>query len=286
MKTLLDFLAKYYHWLIFFILEVVSFVLLFQFNHYQNSVWLTTANAVVGRIDLWERSVLNYLTLGQVNEQLMRRTLLLQQNNDELQRRLAELTHDSTQTERLLAERLQGVRLLPAKVVTNSVMRRDNYITISAGEADGVEPEMGVVSGTGIVGIVYMTSRHYSIVMPLLNQHSRISCRLRDSQYFGYLRWEGDNPLHAVLDDIPRHARFKVGDIVETSGFSSIFPPGIFVGRVRAISNSDDGLSYKLKVLLGTDFSRLQDVCVVAQEFQTEVSELEQRADSLNSEVQ
>ena len=286
MKTLLDFLAKYYHWLIVFILEVVSFVLLFQFNHYQNSVWLTTANAVVGRIDLWERSVLNYLTLGQVNEQLMRRNLLLQQNNDELQRRLAELTHDSTQTERLLAERLQGVRLLPAKVVTNSVMRRDNYITISAGEADGVEPEMGVVSGTGIVGIVYMTSRHYSIVMPLLNQHSRISCRLRDSQYFGYLRWEGDNPLHAVLDDIPRHARFKVGDIVETSGFSSIFPPGIFVGRVRAISNSDDGLSYKLKVLLGTDFSRLQDVCVVAQEFQTEVSELEQRADSLNSEVQ
>ena len=286
MKTLLDFLAKYYHWLIFFILEVVSFVLLFQFNHYQNSVWLTTANAVVGRIDLWERSVLNYLTLGQVNEQLMRRNLLLQQNNDELQRRLAELTHDSTQTERLLAERLQGVRLLPAKVVTNSVMRRDNYITISAGEADGVEPEMGVVSGTGIVGIVYMTSRHYSIVMPLLNQHSRISCRLRDSQYFGYLRWEGDNPLHAVLDDIPRHARFMVGDIVETSGFSSIFPPGIFVGRVRAISNSDDGLSYKLKVLLGTDFSRLQDVCVVAQEFQTEVSELEQRADSLNSEVQ
>lgn len=286
MKTLLDFLAKYYHWLVFFILEVVSFVLLFQFNHYQNSVWLTTANAIVGRIDLWERSVLNYLTLGQVNEQLMRRNLLLQQNNDELQRRLAELTHDSTQTERLLAERLQGVRLLPAKVVTNSVMRRDNYITISAGEADGVEPEMGVVSGTGIVGIVYMTSRHYSIVMPLLNQHSRISCRLRDSQYFGYLRWEGDNPLHAVLDDIPRHARFKVGDIVETSGFSSIFPPGIFVGRVRAISNSDDGLSYKLKVLLGTDFSRLQDVCVVAQEFQTEVSELEQRADSLNSEVQ
>ena len=286
MKTLLDFLAKYYHWLVFFILEVVSFVLLFQFNHYQNSVWLTTANAVVGRIDLWERSALNYLTLGQVNEQLMRRNLLLQQNNDELQRRLAELTHDSTQTERLLAERLQGVRLLPAKVVTNSVMRRDNYITISAGEADGVEPEMGVVSGTGIVGIVYMTSRHYSIVMPLLNQHSRISCRLRDSQYFGYLRWEGDNPLHAVLDDIPRHARFKVGDIVETSGFSSIFPPGIFVGRVRAISNSDDGLSYKLKVLLGTDFSRLQDVCVVAQEFQTEVSELEQRADSLNSEVQ
>ena len=286
MRALLEFLTKYYHWLIFLLLEVVSFVLLFQFNHYQNSVWLTTANSVVGRIDAWERDALNYLSLGEVNQQLTRRNLILQQNNDELTRRLLELTHDSTRTEQLQAERLQGVRLLPAKVVTNSVMRRDNYITISAGAADGVQTEMGVVSGTGIVGIVYMTSEHFSIVMPLLNRHSRVSCRLRGSQYFGYLRWEGDSPLHAVLDDIPRHARFKVGDIVETSGFSSIFPPGLFVGRVRAINNSDDGLSYKLQVQLGTDFSRLQDVCVVAQDFLPEVAELESKLDSLNTEEQ
>ena len=284
MKTLLDFLAKYYHWLIFLLLEVVSFVLLFQFNHYQNSVWLTTANNVVGRIDAWEQSILNYLSLGKVNEQLTQRNLILEQNNEMLRRRLELAGHDSTRTEILQAQRLSGIRLIPAKVVTNSVMRRDNFITISAGSADGVETEMGVVSGTGIVGIVSMTSEHYSIVMPLLHRNSHISCRLRGSQYFGYLHWEGDGPLHAALDDIPRHARFKVGDVVETSGFSSIFPAGLFIGRVRAITNSDDGLSYKLEVQLGTDFSRLQDVCVVAQSFQQELFELEQKADSLNRE--
>lgn len=281
MRALLDFLVKYYHWLIFVALEGISLVLLFQFNHYQNSVWLTTANTVVGRVNDWEQRALRYITLGEVNRALTQRNLLLEQNNQALAQHITELTHDSTRSELLQAERLSGVRLIPARVTTNSVMRRDNLMTINVGEADGVQPEMGVVSGTGVVGIIYMTSPHYSIVMPLLNSHSNISCRLRGTSYFGYLKWDGSDPLYAMLDDIPRHARFKVGDIVETSGYSSVFPSGLFMGKVDKIENSDDGLSYKLRVHLSLDFARLQDVCVVAQDFQTEVKELEQRADSL-----
>lgn len=281
MRALLDFIAKYYHWLIFFVLEGISIVLLFQFNHYQNSVWLTTANTVVGKVNDWEQQALRYITLGDVNEALTQRNLLLEQNNMILMQQIDVLSHDSTLSEQLQADRLEGIRLIPARVTTNSVMRRDNLMTINAGEEDGVRPEMGVVSGTGVVGIVYMTSPHYSIVMPLLNSHSNISCRLRGSQYFGYLKWDGSNPLYAILDDIPRHARFKVGDIVETSGFSSVFPAGLFMGKVDRIDNSDDGLSYKLRVHLSIDFSCLQDVFVVAQEFQAEVKDLEAQADSL-----
>ena len=281
MRALLDFLVKYYHWLIFIALEGISLVLLFQFNHYQNSVWLTTANTVVGRINDWEQQALRYMTLGEVNEALTQRNLLLEQNNRALAQHINELSHDSTRSERLQADRLEGIKLIPARITTNSVMHRDNLMTINVGEADGVLPEMGVVSGTGIVGIVFMTSPHYSIVLPLLNSRSNISCRLRGTKYFGSLKWDGAHPLYAILDDIPRHARFKIGDIVETSGFSSVFPAGLFVGKVKTIENSDDGLSYKLRVQLSIDFARLQDVCVVAQKFQAEIKDLEQRADSL-----
>ena len=281
MRALLDFLVKYYHWLIFIALEGISLVLLFQFNHYQNSVWLTTANTVVGRINDWEQQALRYMTLGEVNEALTQRNLLLEQNNRALAQHINELSHDSTRSERLQADRLEGIKLIPARITTNSVMRRDSLMTINVGEADGVLPEMGVVSGTGIVGIVFMTSPHYSIVLPLLNSRSNISCRLRGTKYFGSLKWDGAHPLYAILDDIPRHARFKIGDIVETSGFSSVFPAGLFVGKVKTIENSDDGLSYKLRVQLSIDFARLQDVCVVAQKFQAEIKDLEQRADSL-----
>ena len=281
MRALLEFIAKYYHWMIFIVLEGLSLMLLFQFNRYQNSVWLTTANQVVGQVDAWEQEALRYVTLGRVNEDLTRRNLILEYNYSQVSSQLAELTHDSTVTERLQADRIEGIKLIPAKVVTNSIVRRNNLITISAGSLDGVKPEMGVVCGTGIVGIVYITSEHYSIVLPLLNSRSRISCRLRDSQFFGYLTWDGGSPLYVQLDDMPRHARFKIGDIVETSGFSSVFPPGLFVGKVDAVGNSDDGLSYKLRVHLAMDFSHLQDVYVIAQQFQPEVRELEQKADSL-----
>ena len=281
MRALLDFIAKYHHWMIFIVLEVVSLVLLFQFNHYQHSLWLTAVTETVSKAHEAEASVLRYLTLGRENAALTRRNLVLEYNLAEATRQIEILSHDSTGTERLQADRMEGIELIPAKVVTNSVMRRDNLITISAGSADGVRQEMGVVCGTGLVGIVFLTSEHFSIVLPLLNSRSHISCRLRGSDYFGHLVWDGINPLYAQLDDIPRHARFNIGDIVETSGFSSVFPPGIFVGKVEAIGNSDDGLSYKLRVHLATDFTALQDVSVIAQQFQPEVRELEHQADSL-----
>jgi len=224
---------------------------------------------------------LNDLKLQKANQALTERNLVLEHNIEEMGQRLAELTHDSSYTERRQHERMEGVKLIPARVVTNSVMRHNNFITINKGEADGVEPEMGVVCGTGVVGIVYMVSAHYSIVLPLLNSHSRISCRLRGSNYFGYLRWDGGNPLYVIMDDIPRHARLKVGDIVETSGFSSVFQPGVFIGKVSKVENSEDGLSFQLQVHLGTDFANLQDVSVVAQQARPEISELESMADSV-----
>lgn len=281
MRSLIDFITRFHHWIILLFLEGLSFTLLFQFNRYHNSVWITTANAVVGQVNEWESRVLRYVTLGKTNRDLMRRNIILEQNNKALTRQLELLTHDSTAAERHLALQMRAVRLVEADVITNSVLRRNNFMTINKGAADGIEPEMGVLCGTGVVGIIYMTSEHYSIVQPILNSHSNISCRLRGSAYFGYLRWEGGSPLHAVLDDIPRYARFKKGDIVETSGFSSVFPAGIFVGRVEEIENSDDGQTYKLIIRLGTDFTRLQDVSVAMQRFHIELQELEQQADSV-----
>lgn len=278
MHSLLEKISHYTHWLVFILLEVTSLVLLFRFNSYQGSVWFTQANAVAGTVLRWEADALAYLQFGQVNRQLVRQNLVLQYNNDVMRHQLAQYRQDSTLTTRAMTDVMQDINLIPAHVIDNSVMRRDNYITLDRGRLDGVYPEMGVVSGTGVVGIVYMASDHYSVVLPILHSRSSISCRLRDSEYFGYLRWDGGSPLRAYIDDIPRHARFQIGDVVETSGYSTVFPPGIFVGKVCRIQNSDDGLSFKLQVRLSTDLSCLRDVCVVAQTFHQELDSLQNSA--------
>ena len=141
---------------------------------------------------------------------------------------------------------------------------------------------MGVVASGGVVGIVYYTGPRYSLVLPAINPKSSISCRIRGHRFFGYLQWEGGSPIRAYVSDIPRYARLKPGEVVETSGYSSIFPPGIFVGRIRSIENAPDGISYRLDVTLGTDFGRLRDVSVVATEHRAEIDTL--RAKALRAE--
>jgi rod shape-determining protein MreC len=262
---------------------VASGVLLFQYNSYQSSVWFTSANYVVGKVYEADAAIRAFFSLTRVNEELTLRNFYLERQVDQLRRLYGDMTQDTTVLERQELEFLSRYKLIPAKVVSNTLDKPDNLITINKGRADGVETDMGVACGNGIVGVVYLVSDHYSIVIPVLNKtSSRISCSIRGRGYFGYLRWYGGDPSIAYVEDIPRHAKFKRGDWIETSGYSAIFPPGVLVGKVGTIYNSPDGLSYRLKVHLTTDFGRLRDVCVISDKGIAERSRLmEQAKDSL-----
>lgn len=265
MHNLTEFLAKHNHWFVFLVLEVVSMVLLFRYNSYQGSVWFSSANAVTGKVYEWDSAVESYFSLSGVNSQLTQRNAFLEQQVRMLDDSIARLTRSQEAAVTRLSSMVpfQGCRLIPAKVVVNMVNRYDNLITIDKGSADGVKRDMGVVCGMGVVGIVYLVSEHYSIVIPALNSHSNISCTIQRRGYFGYLRWRGGSSQLAYLEDVPRHAHFKLGDNVVTSGYSSVFPPGVMVGKVLHVFNSADGLSYRVQVKLSTDFARLRDVCLV-----------------------
>lgn len=265
MHNLTEFLAKHNHWFVFLVLEVVSMVLLFRYNSYQGSVWFSSANAVTGKVYEWDSAVESYFSLSGVNSQLTQRNAFLEQQVRMLDDSIARLTRSQEAAVTRLSSMVpfQGCRLIPAKVVANMVNRYDNLITIDKGSADGVKRDMGVVCGMGVVGIVYLVSEHYSIVIPALNSHSNISCTIQRRGYFGYLRWRCGSSQLAYLEDVPRHAHFKLGDNVVTSGYSSVFPPGVMVGKVLHVFNSADGLSYRVQVKLSTDFARLRDVCLV-----------------------
>lgn len=265
MKNLLTFVARYYHWFMLLLMEIISGMMLFQYNSYQGSVWFSSANVVVGKVYELDSSIRSFFSLKRVNEELSLRNFYLERQVTQLRRLYSDLTNDTTIMERQELEVLSRFRLVPAKVVSNSLEKTDNFITIDKGRADGVEKDMGVACGNGVVGVVYLTSDHYSVVIPVLNvTSSRISCAIRGRGYFGYLQWYGGNPTVAYVEDIPRHARFKKGDWVETSGYSAIFPQGVLVGKIEKIFNSVDGLSYRLKVRLSTDFGCLRDVYVIS----------------------
>ena len=279
MRNLLNFLIKYNYWFLFLLLEVASFILLFRFNHYQQSVYFTSANGVAGKVYEISGGITSYFHLKTANEDLLDRNMWREQRLSFLENVLKEKGLDSARLysmERLAPTEYQ---IFKANVIKNSLNKADNYITLDRGTTEGIRPEMGVVDANGVVGIVYKTSPHYSLVIPLLNSKSSISCKIVGSDYFGYLKWEGGDSRFAYLKDLPRHAEFNLGDTVVTSGYSTVFPEGVMVGTVDDMSDSHDGLSYLLKIKLATDFGKVSNVRVISRNGQDEQKTLESRAD-------
>ncbi len=287
MHNLLEFLERHHHWFLFVILEAISLALLFSYNGYQGSVWFSSANAMAGKVYAWSSAVESYFSLTKVNEDLTLRNYYLERQVTQLRRLYAEATEEEDQQERKGLDSLSRYQLIPAKVVSNELDKNDNLMTIDKGKADGVEVGMGVACGRGVVGVTYLVSDHYTIVIPVLNSHSsRISCAIRGYGYFGVLRWYGEDAAYAYVEDIPRHARFKRGNWVETNGYSSIFPPGVLVGQIVEVYNSRDGLSYKLKVRLTTDFGNLRDVVIISdRSIATRMRLMQSARDSLKLNV-
>ena len=284
MRNLIEFLARQHHWFVFVLLEAISLTLLFSYNNYQSSVWFSSANVVVGRIYDWSSQLEHFFSLTKVNEELTARNIALEGKISDVSEKLTTVTQDSSYVKDSLLLPVQEMKLIPAKVVSNSIIRPDNLMTINKGSKDGVKKDMGVVCGTGVVGIVYLVSPQYSVVIPLLNTKSNISCKIENREYFGYLIWQGGATDIAYLDYIPRHARFKLNENIVTSGYSSIFPPGIKVGKILHVYNSADGVSYRLSVKLSTNFSTLRDVSVVDNTAMKERIELMRAAsDSLEA---
>lgn len=274
MSTLWDFLLKYSRWFLFTFYVVVSCILLFDTNPYQHYVWMTSAGRVTSAIYGVAANVTSYFHLHDINEDLQRRTADLELEVIGLRNQLRamnekvyadSLAHDSV---------MQPFDFIIAHVISNSVSRTHNYITIEKGRLDSVRPEMGVVDQNGVVGIVNVVGDHSARVISLLNPKMRLSCKVKGRDYFGSLVWDGHNPGEAVLEEMPRHERFRKGDTIVTSGYSAVFPEGIPVGTIISHEKEHDDNFYALRIRLLTDFSTLSTVRVIANDMRQDLDSL------------
>ena len=278
MRNLLNFLFRYNHCIVFVLLQGVSFLLLFSFNNYQHSRFFTSANAFVGKIYEATRAVTGYFDLQRQNDVLMERNIWLEQQLLLADKRLKEMKEANT-TSWPAETTTTMFQSYKAGVIKNSLNRADNYITLNQGSLAGIKPDMGVIGPNGVVGIVYKTSPHYSLVISLLSSKSNLSCKIAGNEYFGFLQWEGGDSRYAYLKDLPRHAEFSIGDTIVTSGFSTVFPQGMMVGVIEEANDTNDGLSFLLKIKLATDFGKLRNVHVLAREGIEEQKLLEEKAE-------
>ena len=211
---------------------VVGCVLLFNRNPYQHHLYLTSAGHVASAVYSATNSVTGYFHLRDINEDLQQRNAALELEVLSLKDRLRIVSEEIYGDTMTVASSLTNYRFIIAHVINNSVARPRNYITIEKGSNDGVMPEMGVVDQNGVVGIVNVVGPHTSRVISLLNPDLRLSCKVKGSDAFGSLVWNGKSPDEALLEELPRHVPFNIGDTIVTSGYSVVFPEGIPVGTI------------------------------------------------------
>ena len=274
MKNLLDFFIKHSTWFVFTFYAIVSLLMLFQSNPYQQSVYLSSANAVSATVYNAVASVTSYLNLRDINEDLQERNALLEMEVTNLRNQIYDLKlqlEDSA----IVSNGEQQFDFILAHVISNSISQANNYITINRGSAEGIEPEMGVVDQNGVVGMVNVVGKHSARIISLLNPNMRLSCKLKNSEYFGSLVWDGKSPEYAILQELPKHVLYHKGDTIVTSGYSSVFPEGIIVGIVKDNENGLNENFISLKVKLTTNVSQLSTVRALRNTMREELDKLE-----------
>ncbi len=137
------------------------------------------------------------------------------------------------------------------------------------------EKDFGVIGSKGVVGVVATVSKHYSLVVSLLNKRIALSARLKKNNFFGTLKWNGEDYRYANLTEIPNHIQIGIGDTVVSSGFSAIFPENINLGVISDINNNKSNNFYDLKVQLLTDFKSIKNVYFIKNQQKNEQLNLE-----------
>lgn len=283
MRKLLDFLLNKRHWFLFVLLEIISLVFVYRNNNYQRNVMLSSANYITGYLSSLSYSFVSYLNLKEENKALLEKNGYLEMEILRLQDQIEVMMSDTALFKGYVKDSLIPdfkYDFVVAEVVSNSVSHLSNYITLNKGKSDGVMPDMGVVSDNGVVGIVVSASDKYSVVIPLLNPKSRLSCKVLGCNYFGTLSWNGRDATTATLEEMPRHVEFEKGDTIVTSGYSAIFPAGIIVGTIYDYKKQHDDNFYALDIKLATDFTSLHNVRVIRNFNQSEQKTLEKEVNS------
>ena len=259
MRNLFLFLKKYYFILLFILIESLSLYLYFSNHRYQQSKILSFTQEYTGTIYDYYSNISEYLKLKEENK-------VLKQENAKLYSMISYEKENNNKN--------HLYNFIPARIINNSIYKKDNFIVINKGRLDGVEKGMGIMTHNGIVGIISSISNNYSKAISILNSKSSVSIKHVKSDQNGTLKWTKNNYMEAEINDIPNHANISLGDTIQSNGFSSIFPENINIGTIISYNKGNENGLYNIKVKFICDMNKITNVYIINSLDKKELEEL------------
>lgn len=248
MRQIIDFFVRNKHFILFLSLFSFSLILIFSNSRYHNSLVLNSTNSLTGKIFETTNFISSYLNLKNENESL-------NEENTELKKLIYNYSKST----------VGGVKyeVFKSKVIKNSYSLNNNYLTINIGNIDSISEDMGVVSNKGIIGITDRVSKNYSRVISVLNTKLNLNAKLKKSNHFGILNWNGLNYSTVQLIDLPKQTKISIGDTIITGGNSFIFPEGVLIGNVSSFKLDDTQNYIEAEISLFNDMTNIKNVYII-----------------------
>ena len=246
--------------ILFLLLEGISFYLIITYNDAQAKIYQNSVNVISGSIANKASNIRGYFSLNEQNSILLKENAKLKSKLFNLAEKQGSKPEDLD----LKVTQNQIFNLISARVVNNSISLRNNFLSLNKGRKAGITENQGVIGENGVIGITKAVNDNYTTVMSIFNSQTKISARIKDKGYFGSLVWNNNGDVrYMTLNDIPKHVPIKLGDKVETSGYSNLFPSGINIGKIVGKRIPPGSSTYELKVKLYQDMTKIKFAYVV-----------------------
>ena len=265
MFSLLALINRHAHLILFLFFEIVSFFLIVNFNQKQRDIFIHSSSLFSGTILSASSRINQYFELEDINQRLL-------QENARMQREII----DKQTTGPMDSSSANGFTfdVIPARIISQTTHSLQNHLTINLGKKQGLNGARGLITADGVVGILTNSTENFSSALSILNTKCRISAGILGRNYFGTVVWKGREIKTAYLEGIPIYADIIVGDRVITNGYSTIFPEGIDIGAISEINSKPKGSYHEIKIKLANDFSQLNHVFVIQNNFAAERQQL------------
>ncbi len=270
MRNLLNFIARHHFFFLFLALQIIAFIILIQNSYYHRSFWINSVNYITGQLYHKYTDVGEYFYLKKINERLA----------EENQNLINQTPYSFMKTDEQIFFFRDTIynrqySYVSARVINNSVNRRNNYLTLNKGRLHGIEPDMGVITSQGVIGIVKNVSANFSSVLSLLHVDTRISAKIMKNGHLGTILWDAPNYRKVAMKHVPPHVEIQPGDTIITSGYSKIFPEDILIGTVSDFDIKRGESFITIQVDLLEDFNNLTYVHVVKNLYRQEQMDIE-----------
>ena len=260
MRNIFLFIRRYFNFLFFLVLQGTSIYLIVHYSKYHEAAFGNMSNQLTGKVNSQFSKVNNFLRLKKTNDSLLKANEVLYNKlkiDYELPDTATRTMIDSIRVDSIL--QFRKYTYLAARVVSNSVSAQNNYIVLSRGKKGNVHAGMGIVDpNNAVIGIVTEATDDFAVVMSMLHKDSRLNGKLLKSGETGTVMWDGKDPSIVTLTNIPKSAKISKGDTIITSGYSTHFPKGLYIGTVSEIFAEKSTSNFLIKLKTSANFFDLQ----------------------------